>query len=105
MKKIIFIMVLFSIIIAGNLDNQYKITRAEWLKTDICNYVNGFNKFDTTVIVGDIISIGIYYNKSSQNIKKANQLKNRFKTQVQHILNKHSWASNLKLIVTVYGEN
>jgi len=82
------------------------ISRAEYLEWKVGAYVRGFNEFDTSVIsLDNTMSIGIYYDITKQDSKRADQLKKRFEFQIRKILDKIEWGKEIKVTVTVYSED
>ncbi len=110
MKKLIFmtmLVVLFSnLLCAQSTGSLVSISQEDFLELKIGNYVHSFNEFDTSIVIRDKqISIGIYFDISTQDIQRAEQLKKRLETQIPHILEKYEWAKGFQLVVSVWSED
>jgi hypothetical protein len=105
MKKLaigIFILLTSTFSFAENIELEKK----DYLTLLVMNYVHGFKEFDTSVVsLEGAVSIGIYYDTSTQAEARANQLALRFRSQLPVKLNQYQWAKNVKVIVNVYSEN
>lgn len=83
-----------------------ELEKSDYLKIIISNYVHGFKEFDTSVVTfDDSISVGIYYNSNKQNFSRAEQLAARFKEFLPLMLEEYDWASDISIVVNVYGED
>lgn len=74
----------------------------------IGNYVHQFNMFDTSVHVYEqdkLVKINIYYDKSTQKEKRANNFKNRISMQIEHIISNNEWAKDYEYEVWVNSED
>ena len=88
----------------ANLDENYTMTRKEWLHTNISNYLSGFNRYDHSLLIIDQqIRVAIYISNDN-NKKDAEALLNRWKNQIEQIKNHYTWASKLEIITNVYNE-
>ena len=71
----------------------------------VCNYVYGFNYYDTSVNTTDnLVSIGIYYNSSFYAESLPYEIAEKFRSEVPKILKEHSWANDVVVVVKVYSE-
>lgn len=101
LRKDIFLLSLF--LTSAVFAETVEIDKRFALKMLVASYVNGFKEFDTTVVGYDNrVSIGIYVERDNQSRKKAEQLATRFKEQIPKLLDLNSWASGIKVVVTVY---
>ncbi len=83
-----------------------ELEKKHYLILIIGNYVHGFKEFDTSVVgFDDSVSIGIYYDISTQKETRANQLASRFRANIPKLLQLYSWAKEVKVIVNVYSED
>ena len=82
-----------------------QLEKRDYLKLIVSTYVNGFKEFDTTVVTfDDSVSVGIYYDSTGQDQQRADQLAKRFRENIPPMLEPYKWAKNIKVIVSVYGE-
>ena len=105
MKNLIFgILVLF--FATASPAEAIELEKKDYLTFIVSNYVHGFKEFETSVTsFEDSVSIGIYYDISTQSEARANQLAKRFRSQVASQLRRYEWAKNIKVIVNVYSED
>lgn len=104
-KKYLLLLSFVQFLFAAQSDSTLTLTKNDFLEFKIGSYINGFNEFDHSIIVGDkMVSIGIYFDNAKQNEFKARELKKRFETQIPKILEKYSWTKDYVLLVSVYGE-
>ncbi len=104
MKKTLIVMLICFFPIIGS-TKTIELTKSDVITFSISAYVHGFKEFDTSVIGFDeSVSIGIYYDTTTQNKSRAEMLAKRFRKQVPLILAKYKWAKKVKVIVNVYGE-
>ena len=104
MSKLIRILLLVIISIASNV-YAFNIEKKDYLSLIVGNYVHGFKEFDTSVTsFDDSVSIAIYYDKTTQDEKRAKQLASRFRTHISGILGKYSWTKGVIIKVNVYSE-
>lgn len=83
-----------------------EIQRDDYLKFIVGNYVFGFNEFDTSVIADEsTVSVGIYYDFSTQSAQRAESLAERIRSQVPAILAGYDWAEDINVTVNVYSED
>ena len=83
-----------------------ELEKKDYLKLIVSSYVNGFNEFDTTVVsFDDSLSVGIYYNSHTQDKQRADQLAQRFRENIPGLLESYKWAEDIKVLVSVYGED
>lgn len=102
------ILISFLIIFSTTLSfaDDIVLDKKDYLTLIVSSYVHGFKEFDTSVnSFKDSVSIGIYYDESTQSDKRANQLAERFRFQIPKQLSLYEWAKNIKVVVTVYSEN
>ena len=105
MKNIIKL-ILSSLLFFSSFAVALEIEKKDYLSLIVGNYVHGFKEFETSVTsFDDSVSIGIYYDISTQKEQRANQLANKFRTQVPKQLIQYKWANNVKVIVNVYSED
>lgn len=98
----LFIILIFSTPIAHAIELEKK----DYLSLVIGNYVHGFKEFETSVTsFEDSVSIGIYFDASTQEEHRANQLANRFRSQVPIMLKQYKWAKDVVVKVNVYSED
>jgi hypothetical protein len=105
MNKII---IVFFVLIISSISYAEKVEleKTDYLTLIISNYVHGFKEFETSVTsFEDSVSVGIYYDVSTQSEIRANQLAKRFRTQIPPILNRYDWAKSVKIHVNVYSED
>ncbi|MES9925253.1 MAG: hypothetical protein DBP02_01465 [gamma proteobacterium symbiont of Ctena orbiculata] len=82
------------------------IEKKDYLALVVGNYVHGFKEFDTSVTTfDDSVSIGIYYDLSSQSEARANQLAERIRKQIPSKLAAYEWAKGVKVVVNIYSED
>jgi hypothetical protein len=105
MKKLaIGVLILFSATFSHA--ENIALDKKDYITLIVSNYVHGFKEFETSVTsFEDSVSIGIYYDASTQSEVRANQLAKRFRTQVPSQLATHDWAKNIKVLVSVYSED
>ena len=105
MKKIalgLVILIMANQFFAENIE----LTKSDYIALIVSNYVHGFKEFDTSITsFEDSVSIGIYYDDSTQSEARANQLATRLRTQVKAQLGRYDWALGVKVIVNVYSED
>ena len=83
-----------------------ELEKRDYLTIIVSNYVHGFKEFDTSVVTfDDSINVGIYYNSNKQNFDRAEQLAARFKEFLPSMLEAYDWASDISIVVNVYGED
>ena len=76
---------------------KVEIEKKDYIKFIVSSYVNGFNEFDTSVTTfNDSVSIGIYYDLSTQKGELAKQLAKRFRFQVPKMLSSYEWAVDFR---------
>jgi len=94
-------------VLASCLATALEVSKADYIKLIVSGYVHGFKEFDTSVVAFDdgSVSVGIYYDVSSQSPSRAEQLKQRFEKQVPLLFSKYDWGKNIRLRVSVYGED
>ena len=93
--------------IAGEPSNKKRIelSKKDYLAMIVCNYVYGFNYYDTSVNTTDnLVSIGIYYNSSFYAESLPYEIAEKFRSEVPKILKEHSWANDVVVVVKVYSE-
>ena len=82
------------------------IEKSEYLELIVGNYVNGFKEFDTSVVaLDDSVSVGIYHDSNEQSALRAEQLADRFRSQLPIMLEKYDWADDISILVNVYDED
>ena len=93
-------------LVTSSLSYAIELTKGDYIKLIVSNYVHGFKEFDTSVIAFDdgSISVGIYYDIKSGSVSRANQLSRRFENQIPALLSRYDWGKDITLIVSVYGE-
>ena len=105
MNKLI-IGILFGLLSGPSFAEKIELEKKDYLTLVVSNYVHGFKEFETSITaLSDSVSIGIYYDVSTQDKQRANQLAERFRSQVPPILNRYDWAKNVEVIVNVYSED
>ena len=83
-----------------------ELEKKDYLALIVSNYVYGFNEFDMSVVgYEEAVSVGIYYDVSTQKENRAVQLSERFRKNIPKILEKYSWAKNIEVLVNVYSED
>ena len=94
------------VLVASSFSNALEVTKGDYIKLIVSNYVHGFKEFDTSVIAFDdgSVSVGIYYDIKSGSVSRANQLSRRFENQIPALLSHYDWGKDITLIVSVYGE-
>jgi len=83
----------------------FNLRRTEYLALLVGNYVHGFKEFDTKVEADEAsVSVGIYYDPTVQRKDRAEQLADRFRTQLSLMFEEaqHEWAGNVGIMVTVH---
>jgi hypothetical protein len=104
MKKLISSFLIFFSLSFYSSGDELKISRDDYLKLIIGNYIHGFNQFDTTLVVmNNSVSIRIYY-KNEKNLDDVQKLTERFKNQIPHILERYHWTTTTNVIVSTYQE-
>ena len=95
------------VLVASSFSNALEVTKGDYIKLIVSNYVHGFKEFDTSVIAFDdgSVSVGIYYDIKSGSVSRANQLSRRFENQIPALLSHYDWGKDISLIVRVYGED
>jgi hypothetical protein len=82
------------------------LAKKDYITLIVSSYVHGFKEFETSVVsFDDSVSIGIYYDASSQSEARANQLAKRFRVQVPSQLSTYEWAKDIKVVVNIYSED
>lgn len=105
MNKLI-ISILTAFILSCTVAIALEIEQKDYLSLIVGNYVHGFKELETSVTTSNnSVSLGIYYDISRKNKKRANQLAKRFRFQVPEILKSYKWAKNVKVAVNIYSEN
>jgi len=94
-------------VLASCLATALEVSKADYIKLIVSNYVHGFKEFDTSVVAFDdgSVSVGIYYDINTQSPTRAEQLQLRFEKQVPLLFSTYDWGKNIRLRVSVYGEN
>ena len=101
MKRIFFIIALLISPLA--LSETVEIEKRFAIKMLVSSYVNGFKKYDTTVVgFDDSVSIGIYIDRDNQTREGAEILEKRFLEQVPKLLKLNTWSKDTKVNVTIY---
>jgi hypothetical protein len=106
-KKLQFIIVFLVCIlpILGAAENV-EFTKSDAIILTVSAYVHGFKEFDTSVIASDdSVSVGIYFDLTTQENHRAEMLAKRFRIHIPGVLSKYKWAKDVKVIVTVYSED
>ena len=86
--------------------DKITLTKKNYITLIVGNYVHGFKEFETSVTsFDDSVSIGIYYDPSTQSKVRANTLTERFRFQIPHKLNSYKWAKGVEVIVSVYSHD
>jgi hypothetical protein len=95
------------ILLTSSLSYAIELTKEDYIKLIVSNYVHGFKEFDTSVIAFDdgSVRVGIYYDIKSGSVSRANQLSRRFENQIPALLSGYDWGKDISLIVSVYGED
>lgn len=102
LRSIILFVLVFISVSVGALE----ISQKDYIALIVSSYVHGFKEFDTSVTAfNDSVSIGIYYDQSTQDRKRAYQLAKRFESQVPAKLSQYEWGKDVKVIVNVYSED
>ena len=107
-KYIAILLLVLSSLLSGTpvLAEKIEFEKKDYLMLVVGNYVHGFKEFETSVTsFNDSVSIGIYYDESTQSEIRANQLAKRFRFQVPRKLSQYQWAKDIKVIVNVYAED
>jgi hypothetical protein len=94
-------------LVTSSLSYAIELTKGDYIKLIVSNYVHGFKEFDTSVIAFDdgSVSVGIYYDMKLGSVSRANQLLRRFENQIPVLLSQYDWGKDISLIVNVYGED
>ena len=88
------------------LAEKIELEKKDYLILVVSNYVHGFKEFDTSVTTFEnSVSVGIYYDLSTQDEKRAVQLANRFRENIPKMLKKYSWVKGVEVKVNVYSED
>ncbi|MDH3630371.1 MAG: hypothetical protein OER98_04555 [Gammaproteobacteria bacterium] len=83
-----------------------ELEKKDYLTLIVGNYIHGFKEFETSVLTfEDSVSVGIYYDLSTQDEKRAVQLANRFRENIPKMLKKYPWATDVQFTVNVYSED
>jgi hypothetical protein len=98
------ILILIGLIYSASIvADQVKIDTKDYLALIVGNYVNGFNEFDTTIVtLENSVSVSIYFDTHNQDRERAEQLADRFRKQIPHLINRYEWAKGTNLKVTLY---
>lgn len=107
-KYIAILLLVLSSLLFGTpaLAEKIDLEKKDYLTLVVSNYVHGFKEFETSVTsFNDSVSIGIYYDESTQSEMRANQLAKRFRSQVPRKLSQYQWAKDIEIIVNVYSED
>jgi len=105
MRKVFSIILLF-LMSSTSFAEKVEVEKSDYIKLIVSSYVNGFNEFDTsTTSFNDSVSVGIYYDISTQKEDRANQLAKRFRMQIPVMFKKYEWAKNIRIVVSVYSED
>jgi len=94
--------------IAGEPSNKKRIelSKKDYLAMIVCNYVYGFNYYDTSVTTTDnLVSIGIHFNSSFYAESLPYEIAEKFRSEVPKILKEYSWANDVVVVVKVYSES
>jgi len=94
-------------VLASCLATALEVSKADYIKLIVSSYVHGFKEFDTSVTTFNdgSVSVGIYYDVSTQSSSRAYQLQQRFEKQVPLLFGKYDWGKGIRLRVSVYGED
>ncbi len=85
---------------------EVTLTKEDYAAFVVGNYVHGFKEFETSVTtLESSVSVGIYFDKSTQSEARANQLADRFRKQIPLILKRYEWAKGFEVVVSVYSED
>ena len=105
--KALKVLVVSLALVTSSFSNALEVTKGDYIKLVVSNYVHGFKEFDTSVIAFDdgSVSVGIYYDITSGSVSRANQLSRRFEKQVPALLSRYDWGKDISLIVSVHGED
>ena len=104
MRKI-FLMLTLIVMSTPAIAETVEVEKKDFIALIVGNYVNGFKEFDTTVMgFNDSVSVGIYYDTSTQSKSRAEQLAKRFRLHIPGKLKTYSWEKPIKVLVTVYPE-
>ena len=107
-KYIALLLLVLSCLLPGTpvLAEKIELEKKDYLILVVGNYVHGFKEFETSVTsFNDSLSIGIYYDESTQSEIRANQLAKRFRFQIPRKLSQYPWAKDIEIIVNVYSED
>ena len=105
--KALKVLVVSLALVTSSFSNALEVTKGDYIKLVVSNYVHGFKEFDTSIIAFDdgSVSVGIYYDIKSGSVSRANQLSRRFESQIPALLSRYDWGKDISLIVKVYGED
>ena len=81
------------------------LDKRDYLKLIVGIYVHGFNEFDTTIWASDeLVKVGIYYNPTEQDKRRAEQLAKQFREQLPLILGEpqYQWANDVGIEVDTH---
>jgi hypothetical protein len=94
-------------LLTSALSYAIELTKEDYIKLIVSNYVHGFKEFDTSVIAFDdgSVNVGIYYDIKSGSVSRANQLSRRFENKIPVLLSRYDWGKDISLTVNVHGED
>ena len=83
-----------------------ELEKKHYLTLIVGNYVHGFKEFETSVVgYEESVSVGIYYDLSTQSRERAYQLAKRFRAVIPQLLSHYEWAKSVEVLVNVYSED
>jgi len=104
--RIVLIIILLFLMSSASYAEKVEVEKSDYIKLIVSSYVNGFNEFNTSVTtLNSGVLVGIYYDISTQNVERANQLAKRFRTQLPFMFEKYEWAKNIRIVVDVYSHD
>lgn len=105
MNKVI-IGIIFFVLSSYSFAGKIELEKKDYIKLIASSYVHGFSEFDTSITsFENSVSIGIYYDASTQKKSRAEQLAARIRIQVPALLNTYQWGKEVKVRVTVHSED
>lgn len=82
------------------------LAKKDYITLIVSSYVHGFKEFETSVTsFADSVSVGIYYDLSTQSEDRAKQLAKRFRLQIPFKLDAYDWAKGVEVVVNVYSQD
>jgi hypothetical protein len=103
-RMMLWLLALMPVIVFGA--ETIELEKKDYIALIVSSYVNGFNEFETSVTAfEDSVSVGIYYDQTTQDESRAEGLANRFRLQVPLRLSRYEWSEDVDVIVNVYSQD